>query len=42
MTTPSPTQQGGTASPAQAQSQSQAPKPQQQGGTPVIRDWASI
>ncbi len=42
MTTPSPTQQGGTSTPAAQQGQSQTPKPQQQGGAPVIRDWASI
>jgi hypothetical protein len=42
---PSPAQQGGTQTPAPQQGQ-QSTKPgtppQQQGQTPVIRDWASI
>ena len=42
MTTPSPTQQGGSISPAQQQGQTPKPQQQQQGGAPVIRDWASI
>lgn len=42
MTTPTPTQQGGTKTPAQQQGQSQPAPSQQQGGAPVIRDWASI
>ncbi|WP_158589753.1 hypothetical protein [Gemmobacter lutimaris] len=35
-------QQGGASVPAQQQGQSSGSAPQQQGGTPIIRDWASI
>lgn len=40
--TPAPQQQGGQQSGAQQQGQSGSAPSQQQGSTPVIRDWASI
>ena len=35
-------QQGAQPKPQGQQQGQQSPAPQQQGGTPVIRDWASI
>lgn len=42
MSTPKPTQQGGTPAPVPQQQGQSGTSTQQQGSTPVIRDWASI